>query len=54
MKNEFLNYLKYSGVVAGRTYICTPQQNGRADRMNRTLLEMICVMLQTKNDLKEF
>ena len=39
------NYLKSEGIRHERTVPKTPQQNGVAERMNRTLVETVCSML---------
>ena len=36
---QFDNYCKDAGIERHKTTIYTPQQNGVAERMNRTLLE---------------
>ena len=38
---DFKNYLTQNGIVSQLTAPRTPQQNGVATRMNRTLLEMV-------------
>ena len=42
---EFTMYLKKEGVRHEFTVPKTPQQNGVAERMNRTLVEVVCSML---------
>ena len=43
VKDEFTNFCKKLGIVCHRTYAETLQQNGVAERMNRTLLERLDV-----------
>ena len=45
--NEFEEYLKTEGVKHERTKPKTPEQNGVAERMNRTLVEAVRTMLST-------
>ena len=42
---EFESYLKQEGIKHQLTIPKCPEQNGVAERMNRTLLEMVCSML---------
>lgn len=42
---EFQRYLKKEGVRRELTVLKTPEQNGVAIRMNRTLVESVCAML---------
>ena len=42
---EFENYCKNEGIDRHKTTVYTPQQNGVAERMNRTLLERVRSML---------
>ena len=42
---EFDNFCKENGIMRHRTVKHTPQQNGVAERMNRTLLEKVRCML---------
>ena len=46
---EFMKYLKSEGVRHERTVPKTPQQNGVAERLNRTLIEMTRAMLSGSN-----
>ena len=46
---EFQEYLKAEGVLHERTVPKTPQQNGVAERLNRTLVEMVRTMLIESN-----
>jgi len=43
--SAFADYLKTSGIVHEYTVSYSPEQNGVAERMNRTLLEMVNSML---------
>ena len=43
--NEFVSYLKKEGIRHEYTVPKTPQQNGVAERMNRTLVEAVRSML---------
>lgn len=46
---DFDDYLEQCGIKRERTVAYTPQQNGTAERMNRTLTEMArCLLLQAK------
>lgn len=45
--NKFKEYLKTEGVKHERTIPKTPEQNGVAERMNRTLVEAVHSMLST-------
>src|SRR5262249_48118625 len=46
---EFLAYLAAKGVRAQTTTPYTPEQNGRAERMNRTLMESARSMLHARD-----
>ncbi len=49
---RFTEYLRSEGVTHERTVPRTPEQNGVAERLNRTLIEMTRSMLQlTSEDL---
>lgn len=49
LSNEFQAFLKKSGIVHQTSNVFTPQQNGLAERMNRTLLERArCMLLNAK------
>lgn len=52
--NDFLSYLKEHGIVSRRACAYTPQQNGVAERMNRTLLNMVRMMLHQSKLPKSF
>ena len=45
----FHNYLKKKGIRHERTIAKTPEQNGVAERMNRTLVESVRSMLADTN-----
>jgi len=56
---EFCNYqfdefCKVEGIARHKTVVNTPQQNGFAERMNRTLLERARCMLSNAGPGKEF
>ena len=51
---EFDNFCKAEGIVRHKTVVNTPQQNGIAERMNRTLLERSRSMLSNAGLGKEF
>ena len=46
---EFEKYFKDEGIVRHKTNVYAPQQNGVAERMNRTLLERARSMLSNAN-----
>eukprot|EP00253_Pinus_taeda_P033931 PITA_33931 len=50
---EFENYCKDAGIERHKTIVYTPQQNGVAERMNRTLLERARSMLSNAGLQKE-
>ena len=52
--NEFQNYLEQNGIVHQPTVAYSPQQNGVAERMNRTLMDLVRSMLHAKNMEKPF
>ena len=52
--NEFENYLTSHGIIHERTVPKNPQQNGVAERMNRTLLEMTRSMIHDAKVPKTF
>jgi len=41
----FVDVVRKNGIEIGRSAMYTPQQNGRAERENRTLIEMVQTML---------
>jgi transposase InsO family protein len=51
---EFNKFCKNEGIVRHRTVVGTPQQNGVAERMNRTLLENARCLLSHAGLGKEF
>ena len=51
---DFLTFCKQAGIQRQFTVAYTPQQNGVAERMNRTLLERARAMLQTAGLAKSF
>lgn len=49
LSNDFKNFLKKSGIIHQTSTPYTPQQNGLAERMNRTLLERAkCMLLNAR------
>ena len=52
--NEFKSYCSEKGIRHEKTVPCTPQQNGVAERMNRTIVEKIRCMLRMANLPKSF
>lgn len=49
VNQEFNNFLKKNGIERRLTVMHTPEQNGIAERKNRTLVEMArCLMIQSK------
>lgn len=54
ISSEFCKYRNINGIVHQTTIPYTPQQNGVAERMNRTLLNHARAMLQSKNLNKSF
>lgn len=54
LSNEFNELLESSGIQRELTVAHSPQQNGRAERLNRTLLEMTRCLLNHGNMPKEF
>ena len=51
---EFEDYLKKNGIRHERTVPETPEQNGVAERMNRTLVETVRAMLSDSKLSKKF
>lgn len=47
--NSLVNYLKSEGIQSQLTAAYSPQQNGKAERKNRTLIEMARCMLIDAN-----
>ena len=52
--NEFQSYLEQNGIAHEPTVAYSPQQNGVAERMNRTLMDLVRSMLHAKNMEKPF
>ena len=52
--DEFKNYLKKEGIVHQLTITKCPEQNGVAERFNRTLVEMVRSMLADSELPKTF
>lgn len=52
--NEFLNYCRKNRIKREFTDSYSPQQNGVAERKNRTIVEMARSMLKTKSLANEF
>lgn len=51
MSNDYVKYLDQQGIQYQRTVASTPQQNGVAERKNRTLVEMArCMLIDAKLD----
>ena len=49
VKIEFEKYCQQKGIQRHKTVSYTPQQNGLAERMNKTLLERVrCMLLSAK------
>jgi transposase InsO family protein len=45
----FVNYCRFQGFVRALSPICTPKQNARAKRLNRTLSECMRALLHEHN-----
>eukprot|EP00253_Pinus_taeda_P028506 PITA_28506 len=54
VKNTFINFCTENGIQMQHTVPYTPQQNGVAERKNRTLKEMANCMLQSKGPSLSF
>ena len=54
LSNDFKQYLSENGIHHQLTVAYTPQQNGVAERMNRTLLDLVRSMLHHKSLPKHF
>jgi transposase InsO family protein len=52
--NEFNEYCSKHGIKRQLTAAYTPQQNGVAERKNRTLMNMVRSMISGRNVPKEF
>jgi transposase InsO family protein len=51
--NEFMSYCNDEGIIREVVPPYTPQQNGIAERKNRTIMNMVRTMLKGKNLPKE-
>ena len=51
---EFKDFCKSKGIARHRTVTYTPQQNGLAERINRTLIERVRCMLLNASLFKGF
>ena len=49
MSNQFREFLKKEGIAQQTSTPYTPQQNGVAERANRTIVEMARSMLHAQN-----
>jgi hypothetical protein len=49
--SDFIRYLKDTGIVHEKTNPNTPQENGVAERINRTLITMMIAMLESVKSL---
>ena len=54
LSNSFKDFLSQNGIQHQLTVAYTPQQNGVAERMNRTLLDLVRSMLHDKSLPKKF
>lgn len=54
LSEEFNEFCKDHGIARHKTVRLTPQQNGLAERMNRTILERVRCMLSNANLSKSF
>ena len=54
ISNNFKSYLESHGIHHQLTVAYTPQQNGVAERMNRTLMDLVRCMLHSKSVPKTF
>ena len=54
MSNEFHDHLSNKGIVHQLSTVETPQQNGVAERINRTLMDLVRSMLHAKELPKQF
>lgn len=54
LEHDFTEFCKYQGIARHKTVRYTPQQNGVAERMNRTILERVRCMLNHANLGKHF
>lgn len=54
LDTEFMEFCKDNGIARHKTVRHTPQQNGIAERMNRTILDKVRCMLNFANLGKQF
>ena len=54
ISNTFKTYLQQHGIQHQTTITYTPQENGAAERMNRTLIDLVRSMLYAQNMDKVF
>ena len=54
ISNEFNEFCKHNGIKRQMTTAYTPQQNGIAERKNRTVMNMVRSMISNKNIPKTF
>jgi len=54
MIGPFAQFLQEEGIVAQYTLLGTPQQNGVAERRNRTLMDMVRSMLSNRDGARHF
>ena len=54
VKYEFEKFCQTEGIVRHKIVTYTPQQNGLAERMNKTILERVRCMLDSANLPKKF
>lgn len=54
LSEEFTEFCKDHGITRQKTVRHTPQQNGLAERMNKTILERVRCMLSFENLNKRF
>lgn len=51
---EFNDFCKHDGIKRQLTIVYTPQQNGVAERKNKTVMNLVRAMLSVKGMLKTF
>nr|GEV17080.1 putative RNA-directed DNA polymerase [Tanacetum cinerariifolium] len=54
LSNDFIDFCKQNGIKRQLTTSFTPQQNGVAERKNRTVINMVITLLHAKNMPKIF
>jgi len=54
ISSELMKYCEEQGIRRFLSAPYSPQQNGVAERKNRTILDMVRTMLKSKNVPKEF